>query len=185
MKQKQLIIMLLLAAFLLSGFESVAQRRVIDTPRRTVVQSPRGTVVYRKRPVVRPVRRLPATAVVVRHSGNSYYFNAGAFYTLRGGVYVRVVPPVGIRVAVLPAEYVRVVVGARPFFYFSGIFYALTETREYVVVDPPVGAVVAKLPADAAEVEIDGKLFYECNGTIYKPVPAQHRSYEVVGNLKD
>lgn len=183
MKRKQLIIRLLLIVFLFSGYESMAQGRVISTPRLTVVQTPRGTVVYRKRPVIRPIRRLPRTAVVVRHNGGAFYFHAGAFYTFRGGVYTRVIPPVGIRVAVLPVGYVRVVVGTCPFFYFGGIFYALSEHQEYVVVDPPVGAVVSKLPAYAAEVEINGKPFFEYNGTLYKPVPSRQRSYEVVGKL--
>ena len=183
MKTKQLIISILLITFLFSGIESMAQRRVVSTPRKTVVQTPRGTVVYRKHPVVRPVRRLPRTAVVVHHNGNPLYFNSGVFYASRNGAYIRAAPPVGIRITVLPAGYVRVVVGPTPFFYFGGIFYALTEHQEYVVVDPPVGAIVSKLPADAAEVEIDGKPYYEYNGTLYKSVMTKERSYEVVGKF--
>lgn len=185
MKTKQLIIGVLMVVLLLSGFESMAQRRVVSTPRRTVIQTPRGTVVYRKQPVVRPVRRMPRTTVVVHYHGNPFYYSGGVFYASRSGVYVRVATPVGVRVTVLPVGYVRVVVGPTPFFYFGGVFYALTEQQEYVVVDPPVGAIVNKLPADAAEVEIDGKTYYEYNGTLYKPVVTKERSYEVVGKLND
>lgn len=185
MKTKQLIISILLITFIFSGIESMAQRRVVSTPRRTVVQTPRGTVVYRKQPVVRPVRRMPRTTVVVHHNGSPFYFNGGVFYASRSGAYIRVAPPVGIRVAILPVGYVRVVVGPTPFFYFGGTFYVATEQQEYVVVDPPVGAIVNKLPADAAEVEIDGKIYYEYNGTLYKSVTTKERSYEVVGRLND
>lgn len=183
MKRKQLIISLLFVVCLFSGFESMAQRRVISAPRRTVVQTPRGTVVSRKHPAVRPVRKLPHTAVVVHHNGNPFYFNSGVFYASRSGAYIRVAPPVGIRVTALPAGSVRVVAGPTPFFYFGGIFYALTEHQEYVVVDPPVGTIVSELPVDAAEVEIEGKPYYEYNGTLYKPVMTKALSYEVVGKL--
>lgn len=183
MKTKQLIISILLITFLFSGIESMAQRRVVSTPRRTVVQTPRGTVVYRKHPVVRTVHRLPHTTVVVHHNGSPFYFSNGTFYAARNGTYVRIAPPVGIRVTVLPAGCVRVVAGITPFFYFGGIFYTLTEHREYMVVDPPVGAMVSKLPADASEVEIEGKPYYEFNGTLYKQVQGQQRLFEVVGKL--
>ena len=184
MKRKQIIIKALLFLFLFSGIESMAQRRVVSTPKRTVVQTPRGTVVYRKHPVVKPVRRLPRTAVVVHHAGSPFYFSSGVFYASRSGVYVRVAPPVGVRVTVLPVGFIRISIGAIPYFYFGGVFYTATPQREYVVVEPPVGAVVGKLPSNAAEVEIDGKLYYECDGTLYKPVQSK-RSYEVVGKLND
>jgi hypothetical protein len=176
MKRKQIIIKALLVLFLFSGIESMAQRRVVSTPKRTVV--------YRKHPVVKPVRRLPRTAVVVHHAGSPFYFSSGVFYASRSGVYVRVAPPVGVRVTVLPVGFVRISIGAIPYFYFGGVFYTATPQREYVVVEPPVGAVVGKLPSNAAEVEIDGKLYYECDGTLYKPVQSK-RSYEVVGKLND
>ncbi len=185
MKTKRLIIGVLMIVLLTSVLESMAQRRVVSTPRRTVVQTPRGTVVYRKQPVVRPVHRMPRTTVVVHHNGSPFYYSGGMFYASRSGAYIRVAPPVGIRVTALPVGYTRVVVGPTPFFYFGGIFYTLTEHQEYVVVDPPVGAIVNKLPADAAEVEIDGKIYYEYNGTLYKSVVKKECSYEVAGKLND
>jgi hypothetical protein len=185
MKAKQVVF--ILTVILLSvASESYAQRRVINTPRRTVVQGPRGTVVYRKRPVVRPVRRLPRRAVVIRYRKVPYYYHGGVFYMSRNGVYVRTAPPVGIRVAALPAGYVRVVVGPRVFFYAEGIFYILDEaSREYAVADPPIGAVVSQLPSDAAEIEIDGKPYMEYNGIIYKLVTIEQPGYEVVGKLDE
>jgi hypothetical protein len=108
------------------------------------------------------------------------------FYVARNGSYVRVVPPVGIRVAVLPAGYVRLVVGPSVFFYAGGIFYVEdVSSGEYVVADPPVGAIVSQLPSGAAEVEIDGKLYYEYNGILYKPVRTEKKAYEVAGKLED
>jgi len=185
MKAKQVVF--ILTVILLSvASESYAQRRVINTPHRTVVQGPRGTVVYRKRPVARPVRRLPRSAVVVRYRNVPYYYHGGLFYVSRNGVYVRTVPPVGIRIVALPAGYVQVVVGPQVFFYAGGIFYILDEaSREYAVADPPVGAIVSQLPSDAAEIEIDGKPFMEYNGTIYKQVTIEKTGYEVVGKLDE
>jgi hypothetical protein len=91
---------------------------------------------------------------------------------------------VGIRIAALPAGYVRVVVGPSVFFYAGGIFYMLDEvSKEYVVADPPVGAIVYTLPSDAAEIEIDGKPFMEYNGIIYKPVNIEKPGYKVIGKL--
>jgi hypothetical protein len=185
MKAKH-IVFFLIVVLLGVASESYAQRRVINTPRRTVVQGPRGTVVYRKRPVVRPVRRLPRRAVVIRYRNVPYYYHGGVFYVSRNGVYVRTAPPVGIRVAALPAGYVRVVVGPRVFFYAGGIFYTLDEAKqEYAVADPPVGAVVSQLPSDAAEIEIDDRPFMEYNGIIYKQVTIEKPGYEVVGKLDE
>ena len=185
MKAKQVVLILFVILLGVTS-ESYAQRRVINTPRRTVVQGPRGTVVYRKKPVVRTVRSLPQSAVVIRYRNVPYYYHDGVFYVSNNGVYVRSVPPVGIRIAALPAGYVRVVVGPRVFFYAGGIFYILDEaSKEYVVADPPVGAVVSQLPSDAVEIEIDGKPYMEYNGIIYKQVTIEQPGYEVVGKLDE
>jgi len=136
--------------------------------------------------VVRTVRNLPQSAVVIRHRNVPYYFHGGTFYVSNNGVYIRTVPPVGIRIAALPAGYVRVVVGPRVFFYAGGIFYTLDEaSKEYVVADPPVGAIVSQLPSDAVEIEIDGTPYMEYNGIIYKPVTIDQPGYEVVGKLDE
>jgi hypothetical protein len=185
MKAKQ--VEFILTVILLSvALESYSQRRVINTHRRTVVQGPRGTVVYRKRPVVRTVRRLPRQAVDIRYRNVPYYYHGGVFYVASNGVYVRTVPPVGIRVAVLPAGYVRVIAGPSVFFYYEGIFYTQVEADgEYVVADPPVGAIVYTLPSDAAEIEIDDKPFLEYNGVIYKQVNIEKPVYEMVGKFNN
>ncbi len=183
MKAKH-IVFILIIVFLGVASSSYAQRRVINTPRRTVVQGPRGTVVYKKRPVVRSVRRLHRNAVVIRYRNVPYHYYGGVFYVARNGVYVQTAPPAGIRIAALPAGYMRVVVAPRVFFYAGGIFYILDEaSKEYVVADPPVGAVVSQLPSDAVEIEIDGKPFMEYNDIIYKQVDIEKTGYEVVGKL--
>ncbi len=185
MKAKQVVFILLVILLSVTS-ASYAQRRVINTPRRTVVQGPRGTVVYRKNPVVRTIRNLPQSAVVIRYRNVPYSYHDGTFYVSNNGVYVRSVPPVGIRIAALPAGYVRIVVGPRVFFYAGGIFYTLDEaSKEYVVADPPVGAIVSQLPSDAVEIEIDGKPYMEYNGIIYKPVTIEQPGYEVVGKLDE
>ncbi|MEN6618324.1 MAG: DUF6515 family protein [Rikenellaceae bacterium] len=186
MKTKHFVLTILMIAFLLTGFETFAQRRVVNTPRRTVVQTPIGTVVYRKRPTLRTVKRLPRKAVIIHYHNNPYYYHGGVYYTSRNGVYIRIAPPIGIRVAVLPSDYLRLVIGPSVFFYVEGTFYVASETTsEYTVVAPPVGAIVYKLPESAAEIEINGKPFMECNGVIYKSVYVEKRAYEVVGTLEN
>lgn len=186
MKIQQLIFLAFLIFLMTFNMELFAQRRVISTPRRTVVQSPRGTVVYRKRPVVKPIRRLPRQAVVVNYHSRPYYYHSGLFYVSRNGTYARIAPPIGIRVAVLPTNYVRLVIGSRIYFYAEGVFYVNSENNdEYTVADPPVGMIVSELPTDAAEIEIDGKPFFEYNGTIYKPIRVEKQGYEVVGKLNN
>jgi len=135
---------------------------------------------------VTPVRRLPAKAAVVHYHNRPYYYQGGVFYIARSGSYVRVIPPVGIRVAVLPAGYARLVVGSLVFFYVSEFFYAEDVFfGEYIVAEPPVGAIVSKIPKEVAEVEIDGKTYYEYNGILYKPVKVEGKAYEVVGQVED
>ena len=185
MKTNQFVIIIFTLLLTLTGVDSFAQRRVIHTPRKTVVHGPHRTVVYRKRPVIRPVRKLPAHAVAIRYHNRRYYYHSGLYYVSRDGAYVRVAPPIGIRLATLPAGYVRIVTGSRVFFYAGGVFYAEdVPSGGYIVAEPPVGVLVSKLPRDTAEIEIDGKIFYEYNGILYKPVNTEKKAYEVAGELE-
>lgn len=186
MKEKHLFFIILMVFFLTTGFETYAQRRVVNTPRRTVVKTRYGTVVYRKRPVLRPVKHLPGEAVVVHYRDKAYYYHEGIYYTSGNGVYIRTAPPVGIRVAVLPSGYSRLIIGQSVFFYAGGTFYVSNEViPEYIVVAPPAGAIVDQLPEGTAEIEIDGKPFLEYNGIIYKSVYTNKKAYEVVGTIEN
>ena len=181
------ILVLLISLMVLADPEmGHAQRAVVKTPRRTVVHSPRGTVVYRHSVVVRPIPRLPASAVIVHYHNNPYYFHAGVFYIPRAGAYIRVVPPAGIRLAVLPVGYRRIVIGSAAYFYYNGVFYTPVPGNEYVVVEAPVGAVVESIPSDAAQIELEGQKCVEYNGVIYRPIYRDGtKYYEVFGKLKD
>ncbi len=120
--------------------------------------------------------------MVIRYHNIPYHYYGGVFYVVRN----RILPPVGIRIAALPAGYVRVVVGPRVFFYARGIFYTMDEAgREYAVADLPIGSVVSRIPSAAAEIEIDGKPFMEYNGIIYKQVTIEKPGYEVMGKLDE
>jgi len=183
---KTLSILVVIISLTLSVEGLYAQRTVVKTPRRTVVHSPRGTVVYRNPVVVRPVTRLPASAVAIHYRNTPYYFNAGVFYVSQSGAYVRVAPPVGIRLAVLPTGYARVVIGTVPYYYYSGIFYTSAPGNEYVVVEAPVGAVIETVPAEAVAIELEGQKCVEYNGVIYRPVYRDGKKYyEVVGQLEE
>lgn len=164
-----------------------AQRRVVRTPHRTIVHTPHRTVVYKRRPVVRIVRRLPPAAVVIHYRARPYYYHHGVFYIAKNGTYIRTVPPVGIRVVALPVGFVRLTLGAAVFLYAEGVFYEADKpSGEYVVVKPPGGAVVCKIPSEAAKVEVDGQSMMEYNSILYESVIVEHKpAYRVVGTLDE
>ena len=107
------------------------------------------------------------------HRGLPYFYYSGIYYTLVGDEYMVVIPPRGIRIAVLPVGYVRIVLGTSMYFYHSGIYYTETTTTtegegKYEITQPPVGTVVNDIALDAEEVVIDGSVFYEHNDILYK-----------------
>ena len=86
------------------------------------------------------LRRLPESAVVVRHSGMSYYFNDGIWYRHHGVNFSVVVPPIGLVVPVLPPFFSTVWFGGVPYYYANDTYYVSTATHDgYVVSTPPNG----------------------------------------------
>ena len=65
----------------------------------------------------------------------------------------------------LPGPSIRIVIGDRPHYYYSGAFYVM-DNNEYVVVEPPMGACVPVLPSDCSPV-IAGGMTYYVSGTTY------------------
>ncbi|APD08194.1 hypothetical protein UJ101_02696 [Flavobacteriaceae bacterium UJ101] len=120
-----------------------AQRRVVvKTPHKTVVRTTSPRVVYKRpTPVVRAVRTLPATAVVVKYNGVRYHYHNGLYYRYNSGRYVVVTAPKGVRVSVLPVGYNRIVIGGKPYFYFRGVYY-VSVNNGYKVVEAPDNIIV-------------------------------------------
>ena len=139
-------------------------------------------VVVRKRVPARgrTVVRVDNSVKVV-HRGTTLHYAKGVFYrpTISGG-YVVLAPPVGVRVATLPARYARLVVRGGVFFYYNGIFYESVGS-EYAVVAAPIGARVTVLPQGYELRLVDGQKYYVVDSTFYREIVENNSIlYEVV-----
>jgi len=158
---------------------------VQSQPAKSVNKVNRNKVTYRsKNPKVVAVRsQNHANAEVIKKDNRSYYYQSGSYYRKYNDNYIKVAPPVGLSVRVLPVGSLRIVIGNRSYFYFEGVYYQ-PSGNGYVVETPPVGAIVYALPADYERVEMNGELYYEYNGALYSKVSYQgDRAYQVVGYL--
>ena len=158
---------------------------VNSQPAKTVNKVNRSNVTYKKQEpkvvVVRPDNRSGMKEVA--HNNKNYFYNSGVFYRKYNNNLVKVAPPSGLRINVLPEGYVKVLINNRNYFYFEGTFY-LKSNNEYIVETPPVGAIVYALPADYEKVELNGEIFYEYNGILYERIHYDgERAYQVVGYL--
>ena len=128
------------------------------------------------RPVVTPYRNIyspryvnyPRARVSITFGGNPYYYSGGFFYRPYGRYYRPVMPPIGIRIGVLPVGYVPIFVGPNQYYFYNGTYYRRYNDDNYEVVDAPMGAELSSLPRNAKSVAVNGEKFYELNGTYYK-----------------
>jgi hypothetical protein len=158
---------------------------VQSQPAKSINKVNRNQVEYRsKKPKVVAVRSQGySNASVIKKDNKDYYYQSGSYYRKYNDNYVKVAPPVGLSVRLLPEGSLRIVIGNRSYFYFEGVYY-ITAGDGYVVETPPVGAIVYALPADYERVEVNGELYYEYNGILYSKVNYQgDRAYQVVGYL--
>ena len=72
----------------------------------------------------------------------------------------------GYKIYTLPANYVRVVVGGYPYYYFEGVYYK-PYSSGYVVVSAPIGALVAALPIGFIAFNLAPYTYYYVNDTYY------------------
>lgn len=133
----------------------------------------RPTVVVRPRytsPVVFGPRYygVPRGSISITFGGNPYYYHGGNFYRPYGTYFQMILPPVGIRIGMLPVGYVPIYVGPEEYYFYNGVYYRRFDDRNYEVVNAPMGAQVASLPRGAKSVTVNGEKFYELNGTYYK-----------------
>ncbi len=99
--------------------------------------------------------------------GMNYGYYNGLFYRSYGFGLHLTLPPLGIRIGVLPYGYYPFYFGPNPYYYYGGIFYSPYNDGGYQVVAPPLGALVPELPAGAKTDVINGQEFYEYYGTFY------------------
>ncbi len=120
---------------------------------------------------------------VIRHSNVDYRYDRGVFYRPQGSRFVATRPPVGIRVTILPPNYLRIFAGNRPFYYHDGVYYNDVGNNYYEVADPPIGARINQIPPYSEVVYLDGREYYLSEGIYYKVVQNSDGSlaYEVTG----
>ncbi|RYY62724.1 MAG: hypothetical protein EOO05_01655 [Chitinophagaceae bacterium] len=106
--------------------------------------------------------------VSVQFGGVGYRYQQGYFYRPYGSSFQVVLPPIGVRIATLPAGYRQMYVGPDPYYFYNGTYYRSLPSDEYEVVAPPLGATVNSLPTGAKVTVIDGQKYYELNGTYYQ-----------------
>ena len=172
----RLIAMLLLTFFTVTAFsQPIRQRRVyvhhgpVVVNRNPVVVN-RGQVVVNRSPVV--VGRGPAFVsrppMYYPYHGVNFRFSGGYYYRPYGSYWRMTVPPIGLRVGMLPYGYSSFYFGGMPYYAYDGIYYRRYDDNNYEVVDPPMGATLSSLPRGAKSVLVNGEEFYELNGTYYK-----------------
>ncbi|MDY8134310.1 DUF6515 family protein [Aquimarina sp. 2201CG5-10] len=164
-----------------------AQRKVVVRgPKRTVVRTTSQRVVYRRPvPIVRAVRTLPSTTVVIKRNGIHYHYHRGLYYRYYGGRYVVVTAPIGIRVKILPVGHRTIVLANIPYYYYQGTYY-IESNNGYKTIEAPENIIVHELPEDAEQLEIDGKNYFEYGSTLYKVVTTpEGKAFKVVGNLEE
>jgi hypothetical protein len=111
---------------------------------------------------------VPRGSISITFGGNPYYYHGGNFYRPFGTYFQMTLPPVGIRIGILPIGYVPIYLGPEEYYFYNGIYYRRFDDRNYEVVNAPIGAQVVALPRGAKSVIVNGEKFYEFNGTYYK-----------------
>jgi hypothetical protein len=174
----------LFSAALLISASSQAQRHHRDRYRDDHRYHYRNDYNYRYHPVRAQsvVYNTYPRRQVIPYRGHSYYYDNGFFYRPYGSYVQVVVPPIGIRIGILPRGYRPIYRGSQAYFYYNGIFYRQAE-RDYEVVRAPLGAELPELPDDARVIVIDDEKYYESNGNYYKERIRSNGEtwYEVVG----
>jgi hypothetical protein len=104
-------------------------------------------------------RSLPGPHRVVPYRGHNYYYSSGIWYQRSGVSFSVVIPPIGIVVPILPPDYTTVWVGANPYYYGGGAYYAWRPAMSgYQVVEAPQDQNVYAEPDVPAELFIYPKL---------------------------
>lgn len=99
-----------------------------------------------------------------------------------------VVPrPAQVIIKTIPANYVTVYYSGIPYYYFNGVYYIKSDTKdEYKPVQPPVGTIVPVLPDGAVTKTIDDKMYYEYDNVVYKMITVEGvAKFEVVSIVND
>lgn len=155
----------------------------VETDRKFVGTISRNDARYKKETTkVVATRKSPAKAQKIIYNNRAYNYSDGRYYVEMNGKYIQAPPPRGLRVKMLPANFVSVNYGNNFFYYFEGVFYTNYRNGNYEVVYPPVGTIVDAIPADYEKVIYNGISYYEYNGILYQKIKTNFgKGYQVVG----
>lgn len=197
MKTKNLLTVILLLT--IAGLSAMAQGRKDPDPKNNK-RNERGKVtesrtrysrpvnhyqnnsnieIYRQPEGVRERREFHEGYQTIRHNGRDYLYNGISFHVFNNGRYIPVIPPVGLRVRILPPDHMRIVIGRDIYFYHAGVFFA-PYSNAFVIVEPPVGAVIYDLPIHAYKVKIRGRIYYEWHGTLFRRIHTRYGTGYIV-----
>lgn len=139
---------------------------------------PTRKVVVRNQPI-----QVAPKGHVIRHGQVDYRYDKGVFYRPQGNTFVAIRPPLGIRVTILPPQYIQISLGNRRLFYSEGVYYDPIDSNNYEVIQPPIGARITQIPPYSEITYLDGNEYYISEGIYYKVVQEVDGSlaYEVVG----
>lgn len=190
MKAKNLLLVLGIVIFVFSASEIQAQKRVhVKKSKKSSYHSniPRSKVRFKhNKRHVNSFRKLPRASISIKHKGVRFHYHGGNFYRHYAGEYMCVIPPLGIRINVLPRGYSTFIIDNRAYYYIDGIYYSKRRSgRLYEVVEAPIGAIIHHLPMSAERIQINNKSFFECNLAVYSKIrSSQGHAYKVVGHLE-
>lgn len=123
------------------------------------------------------VNTVPRSSRHVYYNSVRYSHHNGVFYRSSGSAFVTVLPPVGLRLSILPVGFSRRAVNSRNYYYCSGAYYRDFNGGGYEVVQDPyntnynnatVGLDV--LPNNYQVVESNGQVLFLSNGLYYQAI---------------
>ena len=135
------------------------------------------------------VATVPRSANHVYHNNIRYSHHKGIFYRSSGSAFISILPPVGLRISVLPVGFSRMAVRSNNYYYCSGAYYRDFNGGGYEVVQDPYSTVINNtattldvLPNNYQVVESNGQVLFLSNGQYYQAVSQGDGNvvYEVV-----
>jgi uncharacterized protein DUF6515 len=114
------------------------------------------------------VASLPPGHVVVNFQDQTYFLNAGVWFTAHGTGYLTVRPPVGIFAPQLPPAHTVVWAAGVPYYYANEVYY-LAQGGGYVVAPAPAAQAPPPASAGASTLPPPGTWHYCESARTYYP----------------
>lgn len=135
------------------------------------------------------IRTLPSAVISLTLGNFLFYYSEGIYYRRHQTGFIVALPPIGLIVPVLPADYVIVRLHGITYYYYGDVYYVWDDYhRAYRVVEAPneqevdyrPGDVLDVLPDGAYSVTIDGVQYYRFHGVYFLQTIQRDRIVYVV-----